>query len=135
MSRLNSLFKIIFHLNNFILIFFYLYPGSILGYIMHGNLDHQPQITKDFLIVSSNHFYAFALLSFFGILAHFKDKKINFWIKYLFLLSIIIELFHILIPQRNFQFIDLFGNLFGVLVVVILFKIGRKYELIEKKNK
>ena len=126
MSKFNSFLKIIFHLSNLILIFVYLYPGSIFGYIIYGNLNQQPQITIDFFNISSNHFYAFVLLSFFGILAYAKDKKINFWLKYLFLLSIIIELFHIFISQRNFEYADLFGNLLGFLTVFFLFKICKK---------
>ena len=75
MSKFNSFLKIIFHLSNLILIFVYLYPGSIFGYILYKNLNQQPQITRDFLNISSNHFYAFAILSIFGILAYFKIFK------------------------------------------------------------
>ena len=126
MSKLNYILKIIFHLTNFILILFYLYPGSIFGYIIYGDLKQQPQITTDFLNISSNHFYAFLILSFLGILAYKKDKKINFYKIYLFLLSILIELFHILIPQRSFEYSDLLGNLMGFFTVLLLFKIWKK---------
>ena len=45
-----------------------------------------------------------------------------------FLLSIILELFHIFIPNRAFELRDLFGNIIGVIVVVIVYKIKKKYE-------
>jgi len=117
--------KIVFHLLNLILIIFYLYPGSIFGRVIYGDFNHQPQITKDF-IVSSNHVYAFLLLSTIGLWAYVNDNKFNFVVKYLFLLSIVLELFHIFIPERNFQFSDLFGNILGVIIPFVLYKTWKK---------
>ena len=120
MNKMFKYLKVIFHLANLSLLILYLYPGSIFGYILYGSLKQQPNITRDFLI-SSNHFYAFILLSFLGIIAYVKDKRFKLLISYLFLISIILELFHLIIPERGFQLGDLFGNLFGVLVTYILF--------------
>ena len=117
--------KIVFHLLNFILIIFYLYPGSIFGWIIYGDFSQQPEITRDF-IISSNHLYAFILLSTIGLWAYVNDKQFNFVIKYLFLLSIVLELFHIFIPERNFQFSDLFGNILGVIIPFAVYKIWKK---------
>jgi VanZ family protein len=125
MKNINSILIKGFHCANLIVIIFYLYPGNIPGYILYNNLTIQPQITSDFLI-SSNHFYTFILLSTFGILAYYNTKKINFLINYLFLLSIILEFFHLLIPNRSFEFIDLLGNIMGVIVVFIIYKIKLK---------
>ena len=116
-----NIFKIIFHLINLILLVLYLYPGSILGWILYNDLSLQPQITKDY-IFSSNHFFAFFVLSIVGIFSYHKEKKILLLIKYLFLISIVLEIFHKIIPERSFQLGDLFGNFSGVLVVVILYK-------------
>ena len=123
MSKLNSLLKVIFYLYNVILILFYLYPASLLGYILYGDSTQQPQITVDFLKISSNHFYLFFFLSILGILSHLNDKKINFLIIYLFLLSIILEMLHLIIPNRAFEASDLFGNILGTIVIVIIYKI------------
>ena len=117
--------KIVFHLLNLILIIFYLYPGSISGWIIYGNFNYQPQITRDF-ILSSNHVYAFILLTTIGLWSYLDDDKFNFLIKYLFFLSIVLELFHIFIPERNFQFSDLFGNILGVIIPFALYKIWKK---------
>ena len=117
--------KIVFHLLNLILIIFYLYPGSIFGWIIYGDFSQQPEITRDF-IISSNHLYAFILLSTIGLWAYVNDKQFNFVIKYLFLLSIVLELFHIFIPERNFQFSDLFGNILGVIIPFAVYKIWKK---------
>ena len=115
-----------FHTINLILIIFYLYPGSLLGFFLYNDFSTQPQITRDFLI-SSNHFYAFIILSIAGIVAYNKSNKINILIKYLVLLSIFLELFHTIIPNRNFELSDLFGNFLGVVLIIISYKIKNKY--------
>ncbi len=126
MKKIDNILIMGFHFVNFIFIIFYLYPGSIFGYFLYNNLSIQPQLTRDFFI-SSNHFYVFIILSTIGILAYHNTKKINFLIKYLFLSSIFLEFFHIIIPNRGFQWSDLFGNIFGVIIVIIIYKIKDKY--------
>ena len=51
----------------------------------------------------------------------------KFLISYLFLLSIILELFHFIIPNREFEISDLFGNILGVIFVIIIYKVKDKY--------
>ena len=126
MNKLSNIFKIIFHFLNIILIFFYLFPGSILGWVFYSNLKIQPQLTDDFINISSNHFYVFFVLSITGIFSYLKHKKLNLLIKYLLLLSVILELSHLLIPQRGFELGDLFGNILGVMVAIIIYKIWKK---------
>ena len=111
--------KTIFHILNIVLIIFYLFPGSILGCIFFSDCQIQPQITQDF-IISSNHFYAFGLLAFIGLIYQ-KNKKIMFF--YLIFLSIFLELMHYLIPNRSFQHEDLLGNLFGVSISLVIIKL------------
>ena len=115
--------KLIFHIFNIIFIFLYLYPGSILGYLIYDDYSKQPQITADFL-VSSNHLYAFLLLSVIGLLNYFKTKR-NFITIYLFAISIFLEVFHFVIPNRGFQFSDLFGNILGVLLSLLIFNLAK----------
>ena len=119
MIKIFSKFKVIFYFVNFCLVFLYLFPGSLLGMIIYGNKKIQPQITPDFYI-SSNHFYVFALISIIGFLSFIKNKEINYLIAYLVFLSIILEIFHLFIPERSFQWSDLFGNLAGVLIVIFI---------------
>ncbi len=116
--------KLIFHILNIVFIIFYLYPGSILGFIFYRSFSKQPQITPD-LIVSSNHVYAFCVLSFLGFINYYKSHK-NLIISYFFLISIFFELFHMIIPNRSFQFSDLFGNMLGVLFSLLLINIWRR---------
>ena len=126
MNKLKNFFKIGFYSSNIILIILYLFPGSIIGWFLYNNHLIQPQITRDF-IISTNHAYAFALLSSLGVLSFHNTKKINFLIIYLFLLSIILELIHIIIPVRGFELSDLFGNIVGVILVVFIYKIVIRY--------
>ena len=122
--------KIIFHLLNIIFVFLYVYPGSLLGFLIYKDISKQPQISPDF-VVSSNHLFAFILLSSVGFISYFKSlKKI---ILYLIFISIILELLHLYIPNRSFQFSDLFGNIIGVLIsllILIIINFWRKNEFI-----
>ena len=131
MTNFFSKFNIIFYTINFILIFLYLFPGSLIGILIYDNKIRQPQITPDF-IISSNHFYIFVFISLIGLLSYSKSKNFKFLIFYLVFLSIILEVFHIIIPYRSFQYSDLFGNLFGVLVVFFVNFFISKYEIFKK---
>ena len=123
---MKNFFKIGFYSVNIILIILYLFPGSILGWFLYNDSLVQPQITRNF-IISSNHVYIFVLLTSLGIFSYYNTKKINFLIVYLFLLSIILELFHIIIPNRGFEMSDLLGNIVGVILVILIYKIVIRY--------
>ena len=118
--------KIFFHIINLIFLIIYLYPGSILGFLLYSNFSKQPQFTPDFYF-SSNHVYAFILLTLFGLISHINKKNI---IIYFIFISIFLELAHLVIPNRSFQFGDLFGNILGVLISILIIKI---YNYLEKK--
>ena len=122
-----SKYKFIFYLSNFILLVLYLFPGSLLGCFLYNDCQLQPQLTKDFL-VSSNHLYSFGLLSIIGLFTYKNSNKLNFLNLYLILLSIILEILHIFIPVRSFEFSDLFGNLLGVSIGLIINFFYKKYE-------
>ena len=126
MKKLKLFFKTGFYFANIVLMIFYLYPGSILGCFLYNDCYIQPQITRDF-IVSANHVYAFILLTSLGVFSFDNTKKINFLIFYLFLLSIILELFHIIIPVRAFEVSDLFGNIIGVILIVFIYKVVTRH--------
>ena len=127
MKNFFSKYKFIFYLINFILIFLYLFPGSILGKVIYDDFSYQPQITVDF-VVSANHVYAFLILSVIGFFTYKNSTQLNIIIVYLILLSIILEISHLFIPGRSFQYSDLFGNLFGVIIMIIISLILKKYE-------
>ena len=129
MDRLRNHLKILFQVLSLLLIVFYLYPGSILGFLVYGDFKSQPKITADFYNISSNHFYTFLIISLLGLFSYFKDIKFKMVVIYLFFLAIVLELFHLIIPERGFQIPDLIGNIFGVLLaffLIILIKFWSK---------
>ncbi len=131
MSKFFSRYKIIFYFSNILLIILYLYPGSLLGWIIYDNKSIQPQITPDF-VISSNHFYIFMLISIIGFLTFANSKKNILLILYLIFLSVTLEIFHLVIPERSFQWSDLIGNLLGVIVVILLNNFINKYGRFKK---
>jgi VanZ family protein len=126
MPNIFSKYKIIFYFCNIVLVIFYLYPGSILGCFLYDDCKIQPQLTKDF-IISSNHFYVFCLISILGFFTYKEIGKIKSLVIYLILLSIFLEIFHLFIPDRSFEFSDLFGNLAGSIVVILINYFIRNY--------
>jgi len=126
MKKIKNFFKIGFYSSNVILIIFYLFPGSILGCFLYNDCNIQPQITRDF-IISSNHFYAFVVLTSLGIISFYNTKTINSLSIYLVLLSIILESLHIIIPIREFEMADLFGNMVGVILAMFIYKVIIRY--------
>jgi hypothetical protein len=132
MKHIKKLLILGFHSANLILIIFYLYPGSIFGCYLYNNCYAEIQITRDFIIspnylISSNHLYVFMILSALGVFAYPSLNKFKFLIRYLFSLSIILELFHLIIPNRWFEWGDLFGNILGVIFVIIIYKVKNRY--------
>ena len=118
--------KQFFYLANVVLFIFYLYPGSIFGCFIYSDCKIQPQLTRDFL-VSSNHVYVFFIISILGLIV-FKNKLKNIFI-YLICISIVLEILHLIIPERGFELGDLFGNIIGVFISFLIFKIIYKGRL------
>ena len=127
MIKFFTKYKIIFYLSNFILILLYLFPGSLIGCFLYDDCKLQPQITRDY-IISSNHLYAFVILSLIGFLTYKNSKKKRYLIGYLIAVSIFLEIFHYFVPERSFEYSDLFGNLAGVIIVIIGFNLLKIYE-------
>ena len=115
-----NIIKQIFYLANIGIFILYLSPCSLLGYLINKDCKLQPQITVD-LIVSTNHVIAFTLLSLIGLIAFKKNLKQVFI--YLIFISIFLELCHLFIPERSFQISDLFGNIIGIILSYLIFKI------------
>ena len=122
-----SKYKFIFYLCNLILIILYLFPGSLLGWFLYNDLSLQPQITPDF-IISTNHLYAYIVLSVIGFLTFQKNNQFNILSIYLIFLSIVLEVLQYFVPNRSFEFSDLFGNLAGVIIAIIIFYFFKKNE-------
>jgi hypothetical protein len=129
MDKAVGYLRILFHILILILIILSLYPGSILGFLLYGDFKLQPQITKDFLYISSQHLYVYLLVSALGFFSYLRDEKFNLVVIYLFFLSIILEVTHLVISERSFQIEDLTGNILGVLIgyrIVLIYNFWKK---------
>ena len=129
MDRTISYLKKLFHIFTLLLILLSLYPGNILGFLLYRDFEYQPQFTKDFAYISSNHLYVYFLISLLGFFSYLMDRKFKLVVIYLFFLSIILEVTHLVISERFFQIADLTGNILGVLIaytIVLIYKFWRK---------
>ena len=131
MKNIFSKYKIIFYGLNVVLIALYLYPGSLLGCFIFDNCKIQPKLTRDF-IVSSNHVYTFGLITLIGFFTYIHTKKNKYLIIYLILISIFLEFTHLFIPQRGFEWGDMLGNFFGVVLSTFIFLLIKKYVFYKK---
>ena len=127
MIKFISNYKFFFYLLNLILISLYLLPPNILNIFIYKDLYFYSQISPDFK-VSANHIYVFLIFSFIGFLTYQKLKNFIILSIYLILLSIILELTHLLIPYRGFEFADLFGNIIGVIIASIISYFYNKFK-------
>ena len=129
MDKAISYLRILFHILTLLLIILSLYPGNIMGFLIYGDIRYEPRFTKDFLYISSNHLYVYFLISVLGFFSYLRDRKFKLVVIYLFFLSIILEVAHLVIDERAFQIADLTGNILGVLIaytIVLIYKFWRK---------
>ena len=117
-----SIIKYLYYLSIILLIILYLYPGSLIGYFLYGNLETQPKIISNPFDTSINHLICFSFITILAKIISHKFKNFYIDIRFILFLSIFLELSHLLIPNRAFEFFDLFGNVLGVLIVTMLFK-------------
>jgi VanZ family protein len=127
----NNIFKLIeysYYLSLLVLIILYLFPGSLIGYLIYGDLGTQPKFINNPIGTSINHFFYFLFLSTLSLIDRLQNQKLINSFRFLFFISILSELLHYFIPNRAFEFYDLLANCTGVMVVFILYNL-----LIEKK--
>ena len=125
-NNIFSIIKYLFYFSLIILLILYLFPGSLIGYILYGNLGRQPDFISNPIGTSINHLIFFFYLSILGFIFRSNQKKfVNSFI-FLFLISIISELLHYFIPNRAFELIDLYANSLGVLLAFFILKFFRK---------
>ena len=119
----NNFFKLteyLYYLSLAVLFIIYLFPGSLIGYFLYGNLGLQPNIINNPIGTSINHLLYFIYLSGLGLTFRLRNKKLINSFQFLFFISICLELLHWIIPNRAFEYYDLLANFLGVLFVVIV---------------
>ena len=114
--------KFIFHISTLFLIIISLYPGSLLGYLFYGDWGQQPNLIKNPFGTTVNHFIYYVYVSLLGFFLYLKNQNFQKLVYGLFILSVILEVLHFIIPNRSFQLSDLIGNILGVLVAYFVVK-------------
>jgi len=115
--------KFIFHISVLLLIIISLYPGSLLGYLLYGDWGQQPNLVKNPFGTTINHFIYYIYVSLLGFVLYIRAENFQKLVYTLFFLSVILELFHFIIPNRSFQLGDLVSNILGVAVAYSVVKI------------
>ena len=115
--------KSIFHISILFLIIISLFPGSLLGYLFYGDWGLQPNLIENPFGTTINHFIYYICVSLLGFFLYLRSENFEKLIFGLLFLSIILEVFHFIIPNRSFQINDLFGNILGVIVAYFIVKI------------
>ena len=125
----NTIFKSIKYTYYFTLIallLLYLFPGSLIGFFLYGDLGKQPKLISNPIGTSINHLLFFFYLGILGFITQIQHKKIIFSFTFLFCVSIIFELLHLIIPNRAFELNDLFANCIGVILAFLIFNLIKK---------
>lgn len=115
--------KTVFYISLILLIIISLFPGSLIGYLFYGDWGQQPDLIPNPFGTSINHFFSYAYVSLLGLFLHLKNKKLKKIVYGLLFLSIILEVCHLIIPNRSFQLSDLIANILGVIVAYSVVKI------------
>ena len=117
----------LYYLSLITLLILYLFPGSIIGYLLYGDLGTQPNLIENPIGTSINHFFYFFFLTFLGSIYNLKKKKFINSIFFLFTLSIFLEILHFIVPNRVFELNDVIANTLGVIIVYFLFFFKKKF--------
>ena len=115
----------------FVLIFFslvslfvlYLFPGILIGYFLYGNLGQQPDLIPNPIGTSINHLISFTCLSSLAFIIRVRERKFINSFQFLFFTSILLEIFHYFIPNRAFEYYDLFANCIGIVLTYLLIQL------------
>ena len=120
--------KYLFYFSLIVLLILYLFPGSLIGYLLYGNLEKQPDLISNPIGTSINHLIFFFYISIIGFIFRINKKIFLNSFSFLFLVSITLELLHYLIPNRAFELNDLYANSLGVLLAYLIFKFFKKLQ-------
>jgi VanZ family protein len=118
----NNFFKLLEYLYYFSLVtllILYLFPGSPIGYFLYGDSAKELNLVNNPIGTSINHLFFFIYLSTLGLLNRSREKKLINSFQFLFFISILLEPMQYFIPNRSFEYYDLFANSAGVILVYL----------------
>ena len=123
--------RIVRYLYNFSLIgllILYLFPGSLIGYFLYGDLGKQPDMIPNPIGTSINHALSFFYLTTIGLISYLNQTSFNKVLIFLITLSLFLELSHLFIPNRSFESLDLFANLLGTFLAIVIILLYKKFK-------
>tara|TARA_B110000438_G_scaffold216378_1_gene208912 strand:- start:3752 stop:4135 length:384 start_codon:yes stop_codon:yes gene_type:complete len=121
--------KFTFYISLLFLATISLWPGSLFGLFFYGDLERELDLIKNPYGASINHLIFYIYVSLLGFFTYMQDKHFNKLVCGLFILSVIFELMHLIIPNRTFEIHDLLFNISGVVVAYFAINI---YLLVKK---
>ena len=115
--------KYLYYFSLVVLFILYLFPGSLIGYLLYGDLGKQPNIIDNPIGTSINHLFCFMYLTTLAVICNLKQNQIftNFY--FILIISVFLEASHFIIPNRAFEMYDLFANVAGVLMIFLIRKL------------
>ena len=119
----NSIFKLteyVYYFSLLVLLILYLFPGSLIGYFLYGNLGQQPNLIANPIGTSINHLIFFSYITVLAVAARFRIKNIFTNYKVILFISCILEILHLVVPNRAFELYDLTANIAGVVIVLLI---------------
>tara|TARA_B110000305_G_scaffold89478_1_gene100892 strand:+ start:77 stop:472 length:396 start_codon:yes stop_codon:yes gene_type:complete len=128
----NTIFKFLeysYYFSLVILFILYLFPGSLIGYLLYGNLGQQPDLIPNPIGTSINHLISFICLSTLAFVVRVREKKFINSFQFIFFISILLEIFHYFIPNRAFEYYDLFANFIGVIFAYLFIQLILKIKM------
>ena len=119
----NIIFKLIeyvYYFSLLALLILYLFPGSLIGYFLYGNLGQQPNFIDNPFGSSVNHLIYFSYITLLATIIRSRVKNIFNNYKVILFISCILEILHLIVPNRAFEFYDLIANFTGVVIILLL---------------
>ena len=120
---MNKFLSNIFNISALLLVVISIWPGSLLGYLFHGDWSQEVVLYANSSLLTFNHFFAYLYTSLLGFFVYLNNKNFNKIALGFFCVSAILEAIHIIIPNRSFEFTDLISNILGVIVAYCLIRI------------
>ena len=119
----NTIFKLteyVYYFSLFVLLILYLFPGSLIGYLLYGNLGQQPNLIANPIGTSINHLIFFSYITVLAIIVRVRVKNIFTNYLVVIFISCVLEILHLIVPHRAFELYDLIANFTGVVIILLI---------------
>tara|TARA_B100001057_G_scaffold223443_1_gene223719 strand:+ start:87 stop:482 length:396 start_codon:yes stop_codon:yes gene_type:complete len=119
----NTIFKLteyFYYFSLLVLLILYLFPGSLIGYFLYGNFNQQPNLIANPIGTSINHLVFFSYITALSITVRLRVKNIFTNYRIILFISCVLEIFHLIVPNRAFELYDLIANITGVVIILLI---------------